>query len=205
MEGIWLVAFVLQWVIILLLAALMAGVLRYLGFVQRNIHLVTKYTSRFEEGDRISHFELPNLEGLPVVSKVLLDTNQRTLLLFLSTSCSGCHAVVRYLADLVKREGGLRGLGWSVVAVYTGPYVLRAAVEKHIASNLLNEVTILVDEKGAISQQYDLRSFPVGIAVDNHGHVIDQSSSSLLRWLDQILHVSQFSRQTRSPLSIGDQ
>ncbi len=90
MTGMWFIAFVLQWVLLLLLAVLMVGVLRYLNFVQRNIHLVTQYASRFDQGDRISHFELPNLEGLPVVSKKLFDTSQRTLLLFLSPSCSGC-------------------------------------------------------------------------------------------------------------------
>ena len=68
MAGIWLIAFVLQWVLLILLAILMAGVLRYLSFVQRNIHLVTRYATRFEKGDRISHFELADLSGFPVVS-----------------------------------------------------------------------------------------------------------------------------------------
>lgn len=35
MEGIWLVAFVLQWVILLLLAVLMVGVLRYKDSLER--------------------------------------------------------------------------------------------------------------------------------------------------------------------------
>jgi peroxiredoxin len=205
MAGLWIVAFVLQWVLLLLLTVLMVGVLRYLGFIQQNIHLVIRYASRFEQGDRISHFELPDLEGLSVVSKTLLDASQRTLLLFLNTSCSGCKAVIRYLADLIKREGGLKGLGWSVVAIYTGPDVSRESVEKHIALSLPNEVTILVDEKGSLLQQYDLRGFPVGIAVDSRGQVIDQSSSSIVNWLDRTLHISQYSRQAQSPISIGDQ
>lgn len=204
MAGMWIVAFVLQWALLLLLAVLMVGVLRYLNFVRQNVHLVTRYASRFEQGDRISHFELPDLAGLPVVSKTLLDTSQRTLLLFLSPTCSGCDAVVRYLSDLVKREGGLRRLGWSVVAIYTGPYVSRESVEKHVASSLLNEVAILVDEKGSLAEQYDLRVFPVGIAVDNFGHVIDQSSGSVVSWMNQSFHISQLSRQARSPMSVGD-
>lgn len=204
MAGIWIVAFALQWALLLLLAMLMVGVLRYLGFVQRNIHLVTRYASRFEQGDRISHFELSDLEGLPIVSKTLFDASQRTNLLFLSPTCSGCDAVVRYLADLVKHEGGLRRLGWSVVAIYTGPYVSRESVEKHVTP-LLNEIVILVDEKGLLAEQYDLRAFPVGIAVDNFGRVIDQSVGSVVSWMDQSLHVTQLSRQARSPASVGDQ
>ena len=205
MTGMWVVAFVLQWILLLLLAVLVVGVLRYLSFVQLNIHLVTRYASRFELGDRISQFELPNLEGLPVVSKALFDTSQQTLLLFLSPSCNGCNDVIDFLAHLVKDEGGLRRFGWSVVAVYTGPYVSRESVEKHVDSSLLKEMTILVDETGSISRRYDLRSFPVGIAVDHLGHIVDQSSRSMTKWLKQTLQGSQLSRQERSPLSVGDQ
>ncbi len=203
MTGIWIIAFALQWVLLLLLAILTVGVLRYLSFVQNNIHLVTRYASRFEEGDRISHFELPNLEGLPVVSKKMLEASQRTVLLFLSPSCSGCSAVIRYLTDRVKRKEDLRRLGWSVVAIYTGPYVSREAVKKHIAPSLLDEIPVLIDEEGILFRQYDIRAFPVGIAVDALGNVIDQSSSSILSWLDQLFHKSEFSQKARQPISLG--
>lgn len=201
MTGMWLVAFVLQWVLLLLFAVLLVGVLRYLSFIQQNIHLVMQYASRFEQGDRIKHFELLNLEGLPIVSRALLRMNQRTLLLFLNTSCHGCEAVIHFLSDLVKEEGSLRKFGWSVVAIYTGPYVSRESVEKHIDPCLLDEMTILVDEKGKISQQYDLRSFPVGIAVDHLGQVVDQSSRTMAKWLKQTFRASQLSEQEQSPLS----
>lgn len=205
MSGMWMIAFVLQWIVLLIFAVLIVGVLRYLSFVQGNIHAVTHYASRFEQGDRISHFELPNLEGLPVVSKALFDRSQRTLLLFLSPSCRGCDAVIEDLTNLVKRERGLKRFGWSVVAVYTGPYVSRDAVEKHIDPSLLNEVTVVVDEKGLIAQRYDLRIFPVGIAVDHLGRVVDQSSRSMARWLKQTLQASQPSQEKPVPLSVGDQ
>ena len=202
MGPMWIVGFVIQWILVLLLAVLMVGVLRYLSFVQRNIHLVMQYSSRFDQGDRISHFKLPNLEGLPVLSKTLLKGSQRTILLFLSPSCNGCDAVISYLANFAKDEGGLRKFGWSVVTVYTGPHTSREAVEKHIDPLLLDEVTVLIDEQGSISQQYDFRSFPVGLAVDQSGHVVDQASRSMTKWLRRTLQSSEFSRQEQPPLSV---
>ncbi len=187
MEGIWLVAFVLQWIIVLLLVVLMVGVLRYLDFVRRNIHLVTRYASRFEEGDRINRFELSDLNGLPAVSDVLLSANSKTLLFFLNTGCSGCKAAVKLVADLAKREGGLKRFGWSFVFVYVGS---RTSIKEHIAPLPLDEVTVLIDEKEVLPQRYDLRSFPVGIAVDNLGRVINQSGGPLSNWLSQVLNVS---------------
>jgi hypothetical protein len=191
MTGMWAIAFALQWILLLLLAVLMIGTLRYLGFVQRNIHLVTHYASRFDTGDHLSNFKLPSLAGLPVVSDILFDTNQQTILLFLSTTCSGCSSVISFLVNLVKKEGGLKKFGWSIVAVYTGPYTSREAVERHVAPELLNEITILVDEKGEIGQKYDIRSFPIGIAVNRFGRVIDQSARSVPKWIRETLQASQ--------------
>lgn len=202
MSEMWIVAFILQWIILLIFAVLIVGVLRYLNFVQSNIQAVTDYASRFERGDRISHFELPGLEGLPVISKALFKTNQRTLLLFLSPSCRGCEAVMDELTSLVKHERGLSKFEWSVIVAYTGPYVSLEVVKKHIDPSLLNEVTIVVDEKGLIARRYDLRAFPVGIAVDHLGRVLDQSSRSMARWLKQTLQASQPSQGESASLSV---
>ncbi|SRR5579884_446722 len=187
MEQAWMIALILQWIFLLLLALMMVGVLRYLSFVQRNIHLVIRYASRFEPGDKITHFELADLNGLPVLSKNVLRNNEKTLLLFLNGSCSSCKKIVKYVADLAKREGGLKGLGWAFVFIYVGLPLL--STKEQINSLPLDEVTVLIDEKGVLLGQYDLRSFPVGIAVDNSGYVIDQSTGPTLNWLYQVLAV----------------
>lgn len=186
MTGIWVIAFILQWLLLLLLAILMVGVLRYLNFVQNNIHLVIKYASRFEEGDRIDHFELSDLNGFPTASKTLLSTNQKTILIFLNTSCSACKAVVKQIADLARHGDGLKSFGWSFVLIYTGS---RTSIAEHITPLPLDEVTVLIDEEGKLYRQYDLRAFPVGIAVDDHGKVINQKLGSLSGWFRSILSV----------------
>ncbi|MGB8345309.1 MAG: hypothetical protein WCD86_10525 [Ktedonobacteraceae bacterium] len=199
MTGMWIVAFVLQWALLLLLAVLIVGVLRYLGFVQKNIHLVTRYASRFEQGDRISHFELSDLNGLPVLSKTLLSANPKTLLFFLSVGCSGCTAVVRQIADLAKREGGLKRFEWSFILIYLGS---RSSAKTQVAPILSGEATILIDEVGTLHQQYDIRKFPVAIAVDNRGDVIDQKlGKDISAWLPDILKVSSPSQES-NPLAV---
>lgn len=202
MIGIWVVAFVLQWALLLLLAILMIGVLRYLSFVQRNIHLVTRYASRFEQGDRISHFELSDLNGLPVLSKTLLSANSKTLLFFLSVGCSGCTAVVRQIADLAKHEGGLKRFDWSFVLIYAGS---RTSAKVHIAPIPLGEVTILIDEEGSLFQQYDIRKFPVAMAVDNQGSVIDQKlGNEISVWLSNTLKGSSSFQKSNSLAVVTD-
>ncbi len=178
MTGMWIVAFVLQWILLLLLTILLIGSLRYLGRVQKNIHLVTRYSTRFEEGDHIGHFELSDLNDLPVVSNALLHNGKKTLLFFLSPGCSGCKAVIHQVTDLAKREGNLENFEWSFVFIYTGS---RALVKASAASLPLNEVTVLVDEEGVLYRKYDIRTFPVTIAVDDRGNVTDRKILAMWR------------------------
>lgn len=203
MAGIWIVAFVLQWVLLLLLAVLMVGALRYLGFVQKNIHLVTTYATRFEEGDRISHFELADLNSLPAVSKVLLTTNPKTLLFFLDIRCSGCKAVVSQIADLAKHEGGLKRFEWSFVLIYSG--ASPTLVKAHVAPIPPSEAIVLADEEGTLYLQYDIRAFPVMIAVDSQGKVIDQKlGNDISKWLLKTLIVSPSPRRSHSFTAASD-
>jgi hypothetical protein len=197
MAGMWIVAFVLQWVLLLLLAVLVVGALRYLGFVQKNIHLVTRYATRFEEGDRISHFKLTDLNSLPAVSEVLLTTNPKTLLFFLDTRCGGCKAMVSQIADLAKHEGGLKRFEWSFVLIYSGSSP--ALVKVHVAPIPLGEATVLADEEGMLHQQYDIRAFPVAIAVDSQGKVLDQKlGNDISKWLPNILNTSPSHQRSHS-------
>lgn len=189
MTGMWIVAFVLQWVLLLLLTVLLIGVLRYLGLVQKNIHLVTRYASRFEEGDHINHFELADLEGLPVVSKALLSQSKKTLLFFLTPGCSGCKAVISQIANLARAEGGLKKFGWSFVLIYTGS---PAQVKAQVAPIPLGEATILVDEEGTLHRQYDIRAFPVAIAADEQGKVLRQKlGKDIESWLFTLLNAPE--------------
>jgi peroxiredoxin len=202
MMGMWVVAFVLQWVLLLLLAVLLVGVLRYLGLVQKNIHLVTRYASRFEEGDRIGRFELTDLNDLPILSEALLSIKPKTLLFFLSTGCSGCTAMVKQIAELAKHEGGLGRFASSFVLIYTGS---RTSVKAHVAPIPLGEVTVLIDEEGMLYRQYDIRQFPVAIAVNNHGRVIDQKlGNDISRWLSDILNVQPSTQWSHSLTGVVD-
>jgi peroxiredoxin len=195
MTGIWIVAFALQWVLLLLLAILTVGVLRYLSFVQNNIHLVTRYASRFEEGDRIGRFELSDLNGLPVLSKTLLNTSKKTLLFFLSTSCNGCDAVIHRLASLSKQNEGLKKYEWSFVLIFIGS---RTSIEARVAQLPLGEITVLIDENGTLYQQYDIRTFPVTIAVDDQGSVMAQKLGDISNWLPDVLNGSSVSQGLHS-------
>jgi len=184
MEGIWLIAFVLQWILLLLLAVLMGGVLRLLGSVQQRLQLVAPPTSRFELGERVSDFELPDLDGRLFTSNSVVGFNQKVLLLFLNITCISCKTVVERVAELANQGRRLKELGWSFILIcHGGP----AEVKDLVTPLASQDVVVVIDGEGIVYQQYGIRAFPAGIAIDSLGRVIDQSTNVGSSWLYRVL------------------
>lgn len=185
MQGIWLVAFVLQWIVLLALLLLVAGLFRYLGSMQGRSELALSRATQLEQGERIDHFVLNDLQGHPVDSKTLL--KGKSLLFFVSAGCQGCQTMLKQVAELANREAGLKGLGWTFAFICYGT---QEQVEAFFKTHLPTEdITVLLDEKGTISTQFAIRSVPVGVALDERARVIDQSMNPHVDWLYQVLNV----------------
>lgn len=185
MQGIWLVAFVLQWIVLLILLFLVAGLFRYLGSMQGRSELATSRATRFEVGESIDHFVLKDLQSRLVDSKKLL--KGKSLLFFVSVGCQGCQVMLRQVAELASREGGLKGSGWTFTFICYGT---REQVGEFFQEHLPTaDITVLLDEKGTVSDQFVIRSVPVGVALDEHGQVVDQSINPHVDWLYRVLNV----------------
>jgi|SRR5579863_165698 len=185
MQGIWLVAFVLQWIVLLVLLLLVAGLFRYLGSIQGRGELATSQATRFEMGERIDPFVLSDLQNRPVDSKILL--KGKSLVFFVSSGCQGCKTMLKQVAELANREGGLKGLGWTFAFICYGT---RENVEAFFKEYLPTEdITVLLDERSMVSNQFAIRSVPVGIALDERVRVVDQSINPHVDWLYQVLNV----------------
>src|SRR2546430_5115552 len=102
MQGFWLVAFLVQWVLILFLTILMIGVLRSLASLQEFISQSSPDRSRFELGEQVSNFSLIDLQGNSIASQSLLGHGQKVLLVFLNSTCGSCSIMTKQLAELAK-------------------------------------------------------------------------------------------------------
>lgn len=183
MQGVWIVAFVLQWIALLVLLLLVAGLFRYLGSIQERIDLATPRATRFELGGSIDHFVLADLQGRSIESKNLLE--RKSLLLFVSANCNACKTTLKQIAELARREGGLKGLGWGFIFICYGA---REKVEEMFQEYLPTEdITVLVDNRGVVSSQFGIKSIPVGIAIDEQCRVLDQSFNPHAAWLYHVL------------------
>lgn len=87
MNSFWLVAFALQWALLLLLAALMVVTLRYLSSIQERIAQRITPVIRLEHGERIKDFVLPLLDGRSFRSGEVFGQGRHVMLLLLTATC----------------------------------------------------------------------------------------------------------------------
>ena len=183
MHGIWLFAFVAQWLLLLLFAVVLVGVLRYLSVTQERMRLAAPPISRFELGESVDAVAVEDLQGRPAMSTGALERGRNVALLFVSASCGSCRTVIAQIAELAGRDGGVAASGWSLALLFSGD---RAAVEKVVRSNpalLSDGIAVLVDEQGTSMMRYQIMSVPTGLALDQRGRLLDQTLNPHASWL----------------------
>jgi redoxin len=187
MNGFWLVVSGVQWLLLIVLYLLFFGVLRHLGSIQSRIEQAAPRITRFDLGDRVSDFTLPDLNNDSISLSQFFHRGQKVLLLVLSTTCSTCEAIVAQLAELAGRERGLPAAGWFVVvAGYGAPDAV-----KHLVKEISHaeSIAVFVDEQALVPREYLVASVPVGIALDEQGRVLGQSPNPGPNWLYLTLDV----------------
>lgn len=108
-------------------------------------------------------FELESMDGTMVKLSDLRDKN--VIINFWATWCDFC---VLEMPDLQKLQETYKD-DLIILAVNVGE--TKEEVQKFIEDNNL-KLTVLLDEKGEISNVYGLRSFPSTIAVNKKGEVV---------------------------------
>lgn len=188
MQGIWVVAFAMQWALLGLLALLVAGVLRYLTSIQELMSQAAPHISKYEIGDVVDHFSLPNLRGQDLNSQQLLRAN-KVLLFLISAHCTACNSLLMQIAEFTGRGESLQDLGWSIVLIFSGE---EAAIKDIVSANQglqVPGVEILLDTESSVLRRFGARAVPTGIAIDRDGRLLAQSLNPHFNWLYTTLKV----------------
>jgi peroxiredoxin len=186
-NGFWLAVSIVQWLLLIVLYFIVFGILRYLGSIRSQIEQAAPRITRFNPGDGVADFTLPDAEGNSTSLTQFFQHGQKILLLILSTTCSTCEGIVMQVAELARRKEGLRTAGWSVVVVGYGTPDAVTRMTKEISHT--EEITVLTDEQALVLRDYLVASIPVGIALDEQGRVLSQSPNPGPNWLYLTLNV----------------
>ncbi len=185
MQGIWLVTYILQWILVLLLVVLNIGILRILASLQDQAKSRRSGKSRFGLGEKVDDFTLSTTQDTTFTSKSLFE-KRRVVLFFLSSTCSPCKSVIEQIQELTQRSGGLKALGWDFILIYNGDQSAIKEISRDLASS---DVVILIDENGTTTHNYSIPSTPFALAIDGRGNLYSQSSRPTSMWLYAILNI----------------
>src|SRR5215469_946125 len=189
MNSIWIAAFVLQWILLILLSILVVGILRQLRAmqatqaVQTNKSVSAAYRSRFTEGEVVPEFSLPDPQGGLHSTADLIGQKHSVMLLFISTSCTPCHELLQEMEDYYQKKGTselLMPSDWALWLILSGKSGPTMDV---LPSPDREQVTVLVDEDGAVMQEFSIWGVPFGLAIGSQGTVITQRLGPDMEWL----------------------
>jgi len=180
MSGVWLASYVVLWVVVLLLAFLLAGALRQLGLLQLRLGddpgaLITD--TGLERGAEAPDFtalgaesgELVSLSDLPAVPRMLV---------FASPGCLSCRELIPGLNEVRKTRGDFDFL-----------VVCRGDLESCQAFGRMNglEAPMVVDTTGQIEKDYLVTLTPFAYLIDHEGHVVIRGIANDWRQLESLL------------------
>jgi methylamine dehydrogenase accessory protein MauD len=180
MSGVWLASFIVLWVLVLLMAFLLAGALRQLGLLQLRLGddpgaLITD--TGLERGAQAPDFTGPDAESGELVSLSDLPAVPR-LLVFASPGCLSCRELMPGLNEVRKTRGD-----------YDFLVVCRGDLESCQAFARMNrlEAPMVVDTTGQIEKDYLVTLTPFAYLVDHEGRVVIRGIANDWRQLESLL------------------
>ena len=181
MSGVWLASYIVLWVVVLLLAFLLAGALRQLGLLQLRLGddpgaLITD--TGLERGAQVPDFtgldaesgQLVSLSDLPAVPRMVV---------FASPGCLSCRELIPGLNEVRKTRGG----------EFDFLVVCRGDLESCQAFGRMNrlEAPMIVDTTGQIEKDYLVTLTPFAYLIDHEGRVVIRGVANDWRQLESLL------------------
>ena len=181
MSGVWLASYLVLWLVVLVLAFLLAGSLRQLGLIQLRLGddpgaLITD--SGLERGTQAPDFIAANSETEEPVTLSEMPAAPR-LLVFASPGCLSCRELIPGLNEVRKtRQGEFDFL-----------VVCRGDIESCRAFGRMNrlEAPMVVDTNGQIEKDYMVTLTPFAYLLDHEGRVVIRGVANDWRQLESLL------------------
>lgn len=180
MSGIWLVSYVALWVLVILLAIVVLGLVRQLGVIYLRLGPDSAVTT--SEGLEINS-PAPEFQSEDVISGrrvTLTDLKQRpSLLIFISPTCGPCAKLMPHVADLMR----VRNSAANIV-------LISQSTEQETLSLIRSHKLkgpVLADADKSLSTIYRVPATPFAYRVDQSGIVKRRGIPNTLEHLEEML------------------
>jgi methylamine dehydrogenase accessory protein MauD len=179
-SGVWLASYIVLWLVVLMLAFLLAGALRQLGLIQLRLGddpgaLITD--TGLERGSDAPDFTALDAESGQTVSLSDLPAVPR-MLVFASPGCLSCRELIPGLNEVRKTRKDFDFL-----------VVCRGDLESCRSFGRMNrlEAPMVVDTTGQIEKDYVVTLTPFAYLIDHEGKVVIRGLANDWRQLESLL------------------
>jgi methylamine dehydrogenase accessory protein MauD len=180
-SGVWLASYIVLWLVVLVLAFLLAGSLRQLGLLQLRLGddpgaLITD--SGLERGVQAPEFVAAHSETEEPVSLYELPQVPR-LLVFASPGCLSCRELIPGLNEVRKTRSG----------EFDFLVICRGDIESCRSFGRMNrlEAPMVIDTNGQIERDYMVTLTPFAYLLDDEGRVVIRGVANDWRQLESLL------------------
>jgi methylamine dehydrogenase accessory protein MauD len=180
-SGVWLASYLVLWLVVLVLAFLLAGSLRQLGLLQLRLGddpgaLITD--SGLERGVQAPEFVAAHSETEEPVSLYELPQVPR-LLVFASPGCLSCRELIPGLNEVRKTRSG----------EFDFLVICRGDIESCRSFGRMNrlEAPMVIDTNGQIEKDYMVTLMPFAYLLDHEGRVVIRGVANDWRQLESLL------------------
>jgi methylamine dehydrogenase accessory protein MauD len=181
MSGIWAASYIVLWLLVVVLAFLLAGALRQLGLMQLRFGddpgaLITD--SGLERGMPAPDFTAQDSESGELVTLSDLPARPR-LIVFASPGCLSCRELIPGLNEVRKTRRG----------EFDFLVICRGDVESCQAFGRMNrlEAPMVVDTNGQIEKDYRVTLTPFAYVLDHERNVVIRGVANDWRQLESLL------------------
>jgi methylamine dehydrogenase accessory protein MauD len=177
MTALWITSHVLLWIFTLGMLVVLAATIRQVGLIHRRIPPVG---ARMGDpgpsvGSDAPAFEARDLYGREV--SLPAAAGGRSLLLFMTTTCSACTDLAPGIVALARDPGNTR-----VVVVCRGE---ESQVRRFVSESGLRDITVVASQE--LCETFQVSAFPYAVLVDPSGTVLSKGLVNHLEHLESLI------------------
>jgi thiol-disulfide isomerase/thioredoxin len=174
MTGLWMFSYIVLWILFLVMAVILIGVLRNLGVIYESLANSRPSSTHQVPTKLVAGEPLPiafALHGLGDAPVSLSDfRGAKTAFSIVSPSCGPCHTLLQAIArDEIKPDPqDVTVLKRVIVSVGDIADTMRLIKQ----ADLRQEVPVLIDREGKVAEEWGITSTPTTVIVDAHLKVV---------------------------------
>ena len=174
MSGFWLVSYITMWILLIGISFVMLSIMRNMGILyqrieQNKLQNDTKI-SKYAINEAVESLIVTDMQDLSV--DLIEKLSQKTAIIIISTHCSPCRDLIKYLAEHKHKDPLDLGVESTIVISMGSNRALQDLLDEYKVDS--GDIAFYCDITDSLSQVWGIYSTPTIITVDANATITSQ-------------------------------